>query len=89
MKLVKAYNSVSLVLRIVIGMAIGTALALLIPNAAVTAPGIGILGNRFHHRRHSGLARDCHQLLVRCAVHRRRGVQAVAQKRQGDQVLSR
>ena len=35
------------------------------------------------------LARDCHQLLVRCAVHRRRGVQAVAQKRQGDQVLSR
>ena len=35
------------------------------------------------------LARNCHQLLVRCAVHRRRGVQAVAQKRQGDQVLSR
>ena len=47
MKLVKAYNSVSLVLRIVIGMAIGTALALLIPNAAVTAPGIGILGTLF------------------------------------------
>lgn len=47
MKLVKAYNSVSLVLRIVIGMAIGTALALLIPNAAVTAPGIGILGKLF------------------------------------------
>ena len=44
MKLVKAYNSVSLVLRIVIGMVIGAALALLIPNAAVTAPGIGILG---------------------------------------------
>ena len=44
---------------------------------------------RFHHRRHSGLARNCHQLLVRCAVHRRRGVQAVAQKRQGDPVLSR
>ena len=43
MKLVKAYNSVSLVLRIVIGMVIGAALALLIPNAAVTAPGIGIL----------------------------------------------
>ena len=41
MKLVKAYNSVSLVLRIVIGMAIGTALA------AVTAPGIGILGKLF------------------------------------------
>ena len=36
MKLVKAYNSVSLVLRIVIGMVIGAALALLIPNAAVT-----------------------------------------------------
>ena len=47
MKLVKAYNSVSLVLRIVIGMAIGTALALLIPNAAVTAPGIGILAIGF------------------------------------------
>ena len=47
MKLVKAYNSVSLVLRIVIGMVIGTALALLIPNAAVTAPGIGILGKLF------------------------------------------
>ena len=38
MKLVKAYNSVSLVLRIVIGMVIGAALALLIPNAAVTGP---------------------------------------------------
>ena len=47
MKLVKAYNSVSLVLRIVIGMVIGAALALLIPNAAVTAPGIGILGTLF------------------------------------------
>ena len=47
MKLVKAYNSVSLVLRIVIGMVIGTALALLIPNAAETAPGIGILGKLF------------------------------------------
>ena len=47
MKLVKAYNSVSLVLRIVIGMVIGAALALLIPNAAVTAPGIGILGKLF------------------------------------------
>ena len=34
MKLVKAYNSVSLVLRIVIGMVIGAALALLIPNAS-------------------------------------------------------
>ena len=44
MKLVKAYNSVSLVLRIVIGMVIGAALALLIPNAA---PGIGILGTLF------------------------------------------
>lgn len=43
MKLVKAYNSVSLVLRIVIGMAIGTALALLIPSAT----GIGILGKLF------------------------------------------
>ena len=47
MKRVKAYNSVSLVLRIVIGMVIGAALALLIPNAAVTAPGIGILGTLF------------------------------------------
>ena len=47
MKLVKAYNSVSLVLRIVIGMVIGAALALLIPNAAMTAPGIGILGTLF------------------------------------------
>lgn len=47
MKVVKAYNSVSLVLRIVIGMVIGSALALLIPNAAVTAPGIGILGDLF------------------------------------------
>ena len=47
MKIVKAYNSVSLVLRIVIGMVIGAALALLIPNAAETAPGIGILGNLF------------------------------------------
>ena len=47
MKLVKAYNSDSLVLRIVIGMVIGAALALLIPNAAVTAPGIGILGTLF------------------------------------------
>ena len=47
MKLVKAYNSVSLVLRIVIGMVIAAALALLIPNAAVTAPGIGILGTLF------------------------------------------
>ena len=44
MKIVKAYNSVSLVLRIVIGMVIGAALALIIPNAAETAPGIGILG---------------------------------------------
>ena len=35
MKLVKAYNSVSLVLRIVIGMVIGTALALLIPNLSL------------------------------------------------------
>lgn len=43
MKLVKAYNSVSLVLRIVIGMAIGVALALIIPNAA----GIGLLGTLF------------------------------------------
>ena len=43
MKLVKAYNSVSLVLRIVIGMVIGTALALLIPSAT----GIGILGKLF------------------------------------------
>ena len=34
-------------LRIVIGMVIGAALALLIPNAAVTAPGIGILGTLF------------------------------------------
>lgn len=47
MKLVKAYNSVSLVLRIVIGMAIGVALALIIPNAAETAAGIGILGTLF------------------------------------------
>lgn len=47
MKIVKAYNSVSLVLRIVIGMVIGVALALLIPNAAETAPGIGILGSLF------------------------------------------
>lgn len=43
MKLVKAYNSVSLVLRIVIGMVIGTALALLVPSAT----GIGILGKLF------------------------------------------
>ena len=47
MKVINAYNSVSLVLRIVIGMVIGSALALLIPNAAVTAPGIGILGDLF------------------------------------------
>ena len=47
MKVIKAYNRVSLVLRIVIGMVIGSALALLIPNAAVTAPGIGILGDLF------------------------------------------
>ena len=47
MKIVKAYNSVSLVLRIVIGMVIGVALALLIPNAAETAPGIGLLGTLF------------------------------------------
>ena len=47
MKIVKAYNSVSLVLRIVIGMVIGTALALLIPDAAVTAPAIGVLGDLF------------------------------------------
>ena len=47
MKIVKAYNSVSLVLRIVIGMVIGAALALIIPNAAETAPGIGILGTLF------------------------------------------
>lgn len=47
MKLVKAYNSVSLVLRIVIGMAIGVVLALIIPNAAETAAGIGILGTLF------------------------------------------
>ena len=47
MKVIKAYNSVSLVLRIVIGMVIGSALALLIPNAAVTAPGIGIFGDLF------------------------------------------
>ncbi len=43
MKIVKAYNSVSLVLRIVIGMVIGAALALLVPSAA----GIGILGTLF------------------------------------------
>ena len=47
MKIVKAYNSVSLVLRIVIGMVIGAILALIIPNAAETAPGIGILGTLF------------------------------------------
>ena len=47
MKIVKAYNSVSLVLRIVIGMVIGAALALIIPNAAETASGIGILGTLF------------------------------------------
>ena len=47
MKIVKAYNSVSLVLRIVIGMVIGAVLALVIPNAAETAPGIGILGTLF------------------------------------------
>ena len=47
MKIVKAYNSVSLVLRIVIGMVLGAALALLIPNAAETASGIGILGTMF------------------------------------------
>ena len=47
MKIVKAYNSVSLVLRIVIGMVIGAALALLIPNAAESAAGIGILGSLF------------------------------------------
>lgn len=47
MKIVKAYNSVSLVLRIVIGMVIGAVLALIIPNAAETAPGIGILGTLF------------------------------------------
>ncbi len=43
MKIVKAYNSVSLVLRIVIGMIIGAVLALLIPDAT----GIGILGTLF------------------------------------------
>ena len=47
MKIVKAYNNVSLVLRIVIGMVIGAVLALVIPNAAETAPGIGILGTLF------------------------------------------
>ena len=34
MKIVKAYNSVSLVLRIVIGLIIGLILALLVPQAA-------------------------------------------------------
>lgn len=43
MKLVKAYNSVSLVLRIVIGMVIGTVLALVVPSAT----GISILGKLF------------------------------------------
>ncbi len=43
MKIVKAYNSVSLVLRIVIGMVIGAVLALLVPEAA----GIGLLGTLF------------------------------------------
>ena len=47
MKLVKAYNSVSLVLRIVIGMVIGAALALLIPDAAENASGIGLFGTVF------------------------------------------
>ncbi len=47
MKIVKAYNSVSLVLRIVIGMVIGAALALVIPDAAETASGIEILGTLF------------------------------------------
>ena len=43
MKIVKAYNSVSLVLRIVIGMLVGAVLALLVPEAT----GIGILGTLF------------------------------------------
>ncbi len=47
MKIVKAYNSVSLVLRIVIGMVIGAVLALIIPDAANTAAGISILGELF------------------------------------------
>ena len=43
MKIVKKYNETSLVLRIVIGMIIGVALALLVPNAT----GIGLFGTVF------------------------------------------
>lgn len=43
MKIIKAYNSVSLVLKIVIGMVIGTVLALVVPKASA----IGIFGNLF------------------------------------------
>ena len=43
----KAYNGVSLILRIVIGLAIGVALALLIPDAKNNAEWIGIFGDIF------------------------------------------
>ena len=43
----KAYNGVSLILRIVIGLAIGAALALLIPDAKNNAEWIGIFGDLF------------------------------------------
>lgn len=43
----KAYNGVSLILRIVIGLAIGVALALLIPDAKNNAEWIGIFGDLF------------------------------------------
>lgn len=43
----KAYNGISLILRIVIGLAIGVALALLIPDAKNNAEWIGIFGDLF------------------------------------------
>lgn len=43
----KAYNGVSLILRIVIGLVIGVALALLIPDAHKNAEWIGIFGDIF------------------------------------------
>ena len=55
MKLVKAYNSVSLVLRIVIGMVIGAALALLIPNAAAVADLPAVCGHLQYRRPADGV----------------------------------
>ncbi len=45
--IVKAYNDVSLIVRIVIGLVIGVALALLIPDAKNNAEWIGIFGDIF------------------------------------------